>query len=143
MSDGVRVDLTKRYRFAAAHVLRSDVFSDSENQRIYGKCANPAGHGHNYVLEITVTGALNTETGELLPESWLDAVVDRHVLARFRHRMLNDDPWFAERVPTAELIAELVRKILAPVVAECPGVALQRVRLHETRRNTFECGDAA
>lgn len=140
MNERARVDLTKRYRFAAAHVLRSRALTEAENERTYGKCANPAGHGHNYVLEITVSGALDAGTGELVPPEWLDAQVESHLLHRLRHCMLNEDPWFAERVPTAEEIAEVAREVLSPVLAEHSGLTLRRVRLHETRRNTFECG---
>ena len=135
-----RVSVTRRYRFAAAHVLRSDAFSDAENERVYGKCANPAGHGHNYGLEVTLRGPVDPETGSVVSIPWLDAAVQTRILARLGHSLLNDDPWFGERVPTAENIAVFVRDELRAALAEDPAIDLERVVLHETRRNTFECG---
>jgi 6-pyruvoyltetrahydropterin/6-carboxytetrahydropterin synthase len=136
------IALTRRYRFPAAHVLRSPRLSDSDNERVYGKCANPAGHGHDYGLEITVSGAIDPRTGSIVAPERLDALVREHVLSRLAHRLLNEDPWFRSEVPTAENIVRAVRGELAPALAAA-GVRLVRVRLHETRRNTFECGEDA
>lgn len=135
------IALTRRYRFPAAHVLRSDRFSEEENRRIYGKCAHPSGHGHDYGLEVTVTGPLDPRTGAIVPVAELDALVQERVLDRLGHRMLNEDPWFRDAVPTAEHIALAVREELAAALAERGGARVARVRLHETRRNAFECGD--
>jgi 6-pyruvoyltetrahydropterin/6-carboxytetrahydropterin synthase len=135
------IALTRRYRFPAAHVLRSDRFSDEENRRVYGKCANPAGHGHDYGLEVTVGGPLDPRTGAIVPVAALDAIVRERVLDRLGHRLLNDDPWFRDAAPTAENIAVAVRRELAQALAERTPARLVRVRLHETRRNTFECGE--
>ncbi len=132
--------MTRRYRFAAAHVLRSVVLTDADNERIYGKCANPNGHGHDYGLEVTLRGPVDPESGAVVSEAWLDATVRERVLERLDHRLLNDDPWFAERVPTAENIAIFVRDEIAAALGPESSAALERVRLHETRRNTFECG---
>ncbi len=140
MTPAPRVSVTRRYRFPAAHVLRSRLLSDSENERIYGKCANPNGHGHNYGLEVTLTGPVDPESGALVSIAWLDAAVRERILDRLGHRMLNDDPWFADRVPTAENIAIFARDEIAAALGEDNSVALERVRLHETRRNSFECG---
>jgi 6-pyruvoyltetrahydropterin/6-carboxytetrahydropterin synthase len=134
------IALTRRYRFPAAHVLRSDRFSDEENRRIYGQCAHPSGHGHDYGLEVTVTGPLDPRTGAIVPVAELDELVRERVLDRLGHRLLNDDPWFAEAVPTAENIAAAVRRELDAALAERGTARLARVRLHETRRNAFECG---
>lgn len=133
------VSLTRRYRFAAAHILRSHVFSDAENERVYGKCANPSGHGHNYGLEVTVAGSVDRGTGVLISIPWLDRVVRERVLDRLAYQMVNDDAWFEDRVPTAENIASFAREQLVEALAPCTA-RLERVRLHETRRNTFECG---
>lgn len=135
------IALTRRYRFPAAHVLRSDRFSDEENRRVYGKCANPAGHGHDYGLEVTVGGPLDPRTGAIVPVAALDAIVRERVLDRLGHRLLNDDPWFRDEAPTAENIAVAVRRELAGALAERTSARLVRVRLHETRRNTFESGE--
>lgn len=136
----LRVSLTRRYRFAAAHVLRSHALSDPENERVYGKCANPNGHGHNYALEVTLTGPVDPETGAVISFEWLDDAVRERILDRLGHRLLNKDPWFARRVPTAENIATFVRDQIVSALGAASAVTLERVRLHETRRNTFECG---
>ena len=134
------ITLSRRYRFPAAHVLAHPALSDDENERIYGKCANPAGHGHDYGLEITVAGEVDPGSGQVFPRERLDALVDERVLARFGHCLLNDDPAFAERVPTAENIALVIEALLAAEIARQPGARLVRVRLEETRKNAFETG---
>jgi 6-pyruvoyltetrahydropterin/6-carboxytetrahydropterin synthase len=135
------IELTRRYRFPAAHVLRSERFSEAENRRIYGKCAHPNGHGHDYGLEVTVTGPLDPRTGAIVPVAQLDALVRERVLDRLGHRLLNDDPWFAAAVPTAENIALAVRRELGAALSERGAARVARVRLEETRRNAFECGE--
>lgn len=135
------IALTRRYRFSAAHVLRSDRFSEAENQRIYGKCAHPGGHGHDYGLEVTVSGPLDPATGAIVPVAELDALVRERVLDRLDHRSLNEDPWFRDAVPTAENIALTVHRELGAALARRGAARVARVRLHETRRNTFECGE--
>jgi 6-pyruvoyltetrahydropterin/6-carboxytetrahydropterin synthase len=137
------IALSRRYRFPAAHVLRHPELSDAENARIYGKCANPAGHGHDYGLEITIAGDVDPWTGQIFSRDWLDALVGERVLERFGHALLNEDPAFAARVPTAENIALAIESELAPAIAaERPGAHLLRVRLEETRKNSFETGEA-
>ena len=137
------IALTRRYRFPAAHVLRSQALSDADNERVYGKCANPAGHGHDYGLEITIAGDVDPATGQIFARDRLDALVGERVLARFGHALLNEDPVFAARVPTAENIALAIESELAPAIAaERPGAHLLRVRLEETRKNSFETGEA-
>ena len=89
--------LTRSYWFPAAHVLRSPVLSDAENARLYGKCANPHGHGHNYGVEVSVTGERDPRTGFIVPPEALDALVRSRVLERFDHHLLNDDPLFRNR----------------------------------------------
>ena len=137
------ITLTRRYRFPAAHVLRSPALSDDDNERVYGKCANPAGHGHDYGLEITVAGDVDPATGQIFARDRLDALVDERVIARFGHALLNEDPAFGARVPTAENIALAIESELAPAIAaERAGAHLLRVRLEETRKNSFETGEA-
>ncbi len=136
------IAVTRRYRFPAAHVLRSDAFSDVQNQRVYGKCANPAGHGHDYGLEVTLAGPIDATTGAIFPVDRLDTLVRERVLDRLSHRLLNDDAWFAVAVPTAENIAIAIeRELRAAVIAES-AARVVRVRLLETRRNFFACGEA-
>jgi 6-pyruvoyltetrahydropterin/6-carboxytetrahydropterin synthase len=132
--------LTRRYRFPAAHVLRRADFSEAQNAQIYGKCANPNGHGHDYALEVTVSGPVDERTGRVLDPERLDRLVESALLERFSHRMLNEDPLFAEEVPTAENVARAAHRLLRAPVAEA-GATLRRVRVRETRNNTFDYGD--
>ena len=134
------IALTRRYRFPAAHVLAHPGLPADENERIYGKCANPAGHGHDYGLEVTVAGEVDPASGQVIDRDALDALVEERVLRRFGHRMLNDDPAFGTRVPTAENIALVIEAELAPEIARRSGARLARVRLEETRKNSFEIG---
>lgn len=135
------IELTRCYRFPAAHVLARDDFSAERNERTYGKCANPGGHGHNYAVEVTVSGAVDARSGELMPRAQLDALVDERVVTRFAHRLLNDDPLFADRVPTAENIARAIHAQLETPIADAGSARLVRVRVHETRKNSFVTGD--
>ena len=121
-------------------VLRDPRLPDAENERIYGKCANPHGHGHNYGLEVCVAGRVDPRSGRIVDPDWLDALVRERAVERLSHSLLNDDPAFRERVPTAEHIAQLVEAELAgPIAAQ--GARLVGVRVIETRRNVFETGD--
>jgi 6-pyruvoyltetrahydropterin/6-carboxytetrahydropterin synthase len=131
----MRLELTRRYSFSASHRLHSVQLSDAENQRIYGKCNNPYGHGHNYVVEVTLTGAADTATGMIAHLTDLDQFVAREVIEPFDHTYLNKDvPAFRERVPTTEnLCIEIFDRLKA-----FPGARLVRIRLEETGRNSFE-----
>jgi 6-pyruvoyltetrahydropterin/6-carboxytetrahydropterin synthase len=135
------ISLSRRYEFAAAHVLCQPRLSDADNERIYGKCANPNGHGHNYGLEVTITGEVNPETGRITEPERLDEIVRRRVLERFDHSMLNDDSLFQGVVPTAENIARVVHGRLEDTLARQLGVRLLRVRILETARNHFDYGE--
>jgi 6-pyruvoyltetrahydropterin/6-carboxytetrahydropterin synthase len=136
------IAVTRRYRFPAAHVLRSNAFSDARNERVYGKCANPAGHGHDYGLDVTVAGPIAARSGAVFPVDRLDALVRERVLDRLSYRLLNDDAWFAVAVPTAENIAIAIERALREPVAAESTARVVRVRLLETRRNYFACGEA-
>ncbi len=135
------VALTRRYTFPAAHVLRHPSFSDQENQRVYGKCANPAGHGHDYSIEVTVTGPLDERLGWVVDPDLLDAIFDSQVRTRFAHRLLNDDPVFRTQVPTAENLAQVIYSSLVESLADRSSARLVEVRVVETRRNSFSYGD--
>ena len=137
------ISLTRCYRFAAAHVLAIPGESDAANWRIYGKCANPAGHGHDYGVEVTVAGPLDERSGRLIDPARLDALFEERVGSRLAHRMLNDQPLFCDRelVPTAENIARVIFEELAGPVAASGAVRLHRVRVLETRRNSFVYGE--
>ena len=130
------IRLTRRYHFSAAHVLARPDWSEDRNRSVYGKCANPEGHGHNYTLEVTVRGELDPESGHIVPIEHLDSVVRRRVLDALDHRFLNREvPEFESRVPTAENIARFVWNQLK---GELPPAILDRVRLVETRNNSVE-----
>ena len=131
------IDVTRRYRFPAAHVLCQPALSEEENRRLYGKCANPNGHGHDYGVEVTVTGSVDPRCGSVVEPELLDAIFDERVRERFSHRHLNDDPLFATRVPTAENFAAAIYDRLASAVRERSGARLARVRVIETRKNSF------
>ncbi len=131
------IRMTRRYHFSAAHVLARPDWSDEQNRAVYGKCANPSGHGHNYVLEVTVRGDVEPQSGRIVPVERLDALVARRVLEALDYRFLNRDvPEFASEVPTAENIARFAWRALKGEVS--PAV-LDRVRLLETANNFVEC----
>lgn len=127
--------LTKTYEFAAAHRLHAAHLPEHENLDLYGKCSNSAGHGHNYVLEVTVTGTLDPATGMMVDIVELDRAVHDAVVDRYDHKNLNEDlPEFAGKVTTSEVVVQEIWDRLVEVV---PG-QLHRVRLWETARNAFE-----
>jgi 6-pyruvoyltetrahydropterin/6-carboxytetrahydropterin synthase len=132
---GVKIELGRRYRFAASHRLHSPRLSDEENARLYGKCNNPLGHGHNYLVEICVSGDVDPATGMVANLADLDGFVEREVLEAFDHRSLNDEvPAFRTEVPTTEnLCREIFRRVRA-----FPQAKLERVRVEETTNNSFE-----
>src|ERR1700730_18573627 len=100
---GVKIELGRRYRFAASHRLHTERLSEEENARVFGKCANPYGHGHNYVLEISVSGDVDPATGMIANLADMDSFVEREVLDVFDHRSLNEDvEAFRDVVPTTE-----------------------------------------
>ena len=138
----MKIYLTRRYRFAAAHRLHNERLSGAENARLYGKCNNPHGHGHNYTLEVTVAGPLDPRTGMVMNLADLDASVEQEVLERFDHVHLNlDVESFRSRVPTTENLCREVFALLRPRIEGKNGageVKLARVRLEETRSNFFE-----
>ena len=143
MSDRPRAHLTRRYWFAASHRLHSDALSAEENQRLYGKCNNPYGHGHNYALEVTVGGPVSEATGMVANLVDLDRVVQEEILARFDHRNLNRCDDFAGKAPTSEYLCMEIYRLLCARWGREPalgGTRLERIRLEETRNNTFEFG---
>jgi 6-pyruvoyltetrahydropterin/6-carboxytetrahydropterin synthase len=131
-----RLFLTCVYDFSASHRLHAATLSDDENRRVFGKCNNPNGHGHNYTLELTVTGALDARTGTIASLSEIDALVEAHVVQAFDHKNLNlDVPDFRETNPTAENIARAIWRRLDGRLSRG---ALHKVRLVETPRNAVE-----
>jgi 6-pyruvoyltetrahydropterin/6-carboxytetrahydropterin synthase len=128
--------LTRRYRFAASHRLNTEALSPEENTRLYGKCNNPYGHGHDYVMDVTVEGRVRPD-GQVVDRQALDTLVMDKVLARLDHRNLNCDvPELAERVPTTENLASAIEDMLMRSW-KLPA-RLAKVRISETAKNTFE-----
>lgn len=130
--------LTVKTHFSAAHRLALDSLSFEENQEIYGKCARPHGHGHNYHLEVTVAGKIDSRTGMIVDLVALQKVIDEYVVEPFDHTFLNKDiAYFTEVVPTAENIAVRIAQLLRLPVAEL-GVELDKVKLIESPNNSCE-----
>ncbi len=130
--------LTISTHFSAAHRLASPRLSYEENCEIYGKCARPNGHGHNYHLEVTVQGTIDPRTGMLVDLAQLQAVIDDTVVEPFDHTFLNKDiPYFSEVVPTAENIAVHIRDLLQGPIREL-GARLHKVKLIESPNNSAE-----
>ncbi len=125
----------RRYLVSASHRLHSDALSPKENRAAYGKCNNPHGHGHNYVVEVLVGGKVDAETGMVLNLAVLDAVVRERVVDRFDHTNLNLDPYFKNRVPTTE---NLCIAVFALLDGEVGPAKLVQVRVEETENNFFE-----
>jgi len=136
------VCLTRRYRFSAGHRLHNDALSAEENRRVYGKCNNPNGHGHNYLLEVTVAGAIDPATGMVFDLAALDGIVAERVLDKLDHKNLNlDMENFRTQVPTTENLCLEIYKLLRNPLEEAGaerGLQLDRVRLEETSLNSFE-----
>lgn len=131
----MKISITRRYRFAASHRLHSPEFSEEENRRLYGKCDSPYGHGHNYVLEVTLTGPVDAETGMVVNLGELDPFVERNVVEAFDHKYLNEDvAEFLACVPTTENVCREIYRRLEKFLA----ARLERVRIEETSKNSFE-----
>jgi 6-pyruvoyltetrahydropterin/6-carboxytetrahydropterin synthase len=128
--------LTRRYRFSASHRLNSGALTAEENARLYGKCNNPFGHGHDYVLDVSVEGPVDA-SGQIVERHALDTLVQERVLAQVDHRNLNCDlPELQSQVASTENLAFAIERMLAREWS-LPA-RLARVRISETARNTFE-----
>lgn len=136
------VYLTRAIEFSASHRLHSDALSEEENQQIYGKCNNPNGHGHNYVVEATVRGEPDPRTGVVIDLGKFEALLDTEIDARFDHKHLNlDTAFFKDSTATAENIAIVIWNLIAAKIPACRSgghVALHRIRLIETARSWFD-----
>ena len=131
----MKISLTRRYRFAASHRMYSPAFSDEKNRAIYGKCSNPYGHGHNYAVEVTVSGPVDPATGMVANIGELDPFVEREVVEAFDSKYMNEQvPEFRDIVPTTENIARVIFERLRGFSA----ARLERVRIEETSNNSFE-----
>jgi 6-pyruvoyltetrahydropterin/6-carboxytetrahydropterin synthase len=134
--------VTRRYGFSASHRLYSAALSEEENRELYGKCSNPFGHGHNYVVEVSVRGPLDANTGRAVDTERLDALVRAQVVRPFDHRNLNTEvEEFSRVVPTSENLGYAIcRRLKRNWKETFPGEwpKLEKIRIGETPRNIFE-----
>ncbi|HEV2488524.1 MAG TPA: 6-carboxytetrahydropterin synthase [Candidatus Acidoferrales bacterium] len=131
----MKLSLSRRYSFPASHRLFRAEWSNEQNMRVFGKCANPHGHGHNYTIEVTVTGPVNAPTGMIANLGDLDEFVRKNVLDVFDHSNLNEQiPEFRDVVPTTENLCRVIFHRLAAF----PHARLERIRIEETGKNSFE-----
>jgi len=131
------VYLTRKIEFAASHVYHNPTLSASENKRIFGKCNNPHGHGHNYTLEVTVAGEPDPVTGMVLDLKDLKEILEREIMQRMDHRHLNlEVPELKGQIPTCENIARVIWNLLDPKIKQGQ---LHRVRLYENSDLFADC----
>jgi 6-pyruvoyltetrahydropterin/6-carboxytetrahydropterin synthase len=129
--------LTRKVEFSASHLYHNPDLSAEENRRVFGKCNNPHGHGHNYVLEVTIAGEPDPRTGMVLDLKELKDILQREILDRMDHRFLNYEvPELAGKIPTTETIATAIWQLLEPRIRQG---RLHRVRLYETPDLFVDC----
>ncbi len=143
-AEGRHVHLNRRFRFSASHRLHVEHLSAERNREIFGKCNNPFGHGHNYVAQVTVAGAINADTGMVVNLADFDSFAARELKDRFDYANLNEDAAFATCVPSTENLCVELWRVFERFAAEHPGLTLRRVRIEETVNNAFDYfGDGA
>ena len=134
--------ISRRYQFCASHRLHLDSLTEAENQELFGKCNNPYGHGHDYILHVTVAGTVDPETGRVVDREALDRLVREDVLPRIDHKDMNAAvPEFAKLNPTTENVAKVMADWLCAAFRDrfpSDGPRLSGLRLEETGRNTFD-----
>jgi 6-pyruvoyltetrahydropterin/6-carboxytetrahydropterin synthase len=130
----MKVYLGRRYHFAASHRLHTDAYDEARNRDVYGKCNNPHGHGHNYTIEVVLSGPVDATTGMVCDLAEMDVFAGKNVLAVFDHMNLNTLTNFAHRVPTTENLCIEVYRIFK----DFHGAKLERIRVEETDNNSFE-----
>src|SRR5271170_956113 len=131
----MRAYFGRRYRLSASHRLHSDAFSEAENRVTYGKCNNPHGHGHNYVIEVIVGGNVDPATGMVCDLVQLDSCVQKEILDRFDHTNLNTHARFQTTVPTTENFNIEIHRLLNAAFKQAQIIS---VRVEETSNNSFE-----
>ena len=139
------IRVTRRYEFSASHRLHAASLTEDENRRLYGKCNNPFGHGHNYVLEVSVRGPVDTRSGRAVDPATLDRLVRERVIQALHHKNLNlQIEAFDHIVPTTENLGLLIHGRLKQAWHDAfpgPWPQLEKVRIAETERNIFEVSD--
>ena len=133
------VQITHCQEFSASHRLHNPALSDEENRRIFGICNNPHGHGHNYVVEVTVSGTPPEDTGMVMDLNVLSRIVHERIVSRVDHRHLNHDvPFLEGRITTAENVAVAFWQELDGALADFPACRLHRIRVRESATNSAE-----
>jgi 6-pyruvoyltetrahydropterin/6-carboxytetrahydropterin synthase len=135
----MKVYLTRRYQFSASHRLESAAYDAEGNRAVFGKCNNPYGHGHNYTVEVTLSGQVDPVTGMVCNLSDLDDFARTHLLERFDHTNLNTLDCFADRVSTTENLSVEVHRIFQRFAL----AHLEQVHVEETRNNSFDFAGGA
>jgi 6-pyruvoyltetrahydropterin/6-carboxytetrahydropterin synthase len=126
--------LSRRYHFSASHRLHNEDYSEARNVKVYGKCNNPHGHGHNYTVQVTLSGPVDVVTGMVCDLSELDAFARTNLIERFDHTNLNTLKCFQESVSTTENLSKEVYRIFERFKA----ARLERVHIEETSNNSFD-----
>ena len=134
----IMIYITRKESFNAAHKLSRADWSEDKNAEVFGKCANPNWHGHNYQLYVTVKGEINPETGFLVDLKWLKVLVNTHVIDKLDHKNLNLDVDFMEgKLASTENLAIAIWEILQPKI-EDGGAHLHSIKIYETENNIVE-----
>lgn len=131
--------LSRRYHFSASHRLNSEAYDEKRNREVFGKCNNPHGHGHNYTVEVTLSGTVDPVTGMVCNLADLDAFAQKNLLERFDQTNLNGLDCFANRVSTTENLSIETYRIFAGF----PGAHLERIHIEETSNNSFDYAGGA
>ena len=132
------VQLSRRFRFSASHRLHVDHLSGERNREIFGKCNNPFGHGHNYTVQVTVQGQVDSSTGMVVNLADFDGFTAREVLPRFGYANLNEDAVFRDLVPSTENVCMELWGVFQKFVDQHAGLVLRRIRVEETSNNAFD-----
>jgi len=131
------ISLSRIYRFSAAHRLHSPVLDEQQNRQVFDKCNNPYGHGHDYTLELTVSGQPDTETGMIIPLPRLDKIVNDFLMLLEHKHLDREVPYFKDKTSTGE---NIVRFLWQELDARLPDAMLYHIRLWETNNNYFDMG---
>ena len=126
--------LSRRYHLSASHRLHTEAYTEEQNRAVFGKCNNPFGHGHNYTVQVTLSGPVDPVTGMVTNLADLDAFAQRELLDRFDHKNLNTFDCFRELVPSTENLCIEVYRLFE----QYPHAHLERIRIEETNNNSFE-----
>jgi 6-pyruvoyltetrahydropterin/6-carboxytetrahydropterin synthase len=130
----MKAHLSRRYHFSASHRLHTEAYDSAKNQAVFGKCNNQHGHGHNYTVQVTLSGQVDPETGMVCNLADLDAFAQTNLIARFDHTNLNTLDCFANKVSTTENLSIEIYHIFQAF----PAVHLERVHVEETSNNSFD-----